>query len=309
MTKTFASTSEQFQSEGQSFVFSGAPERLDRFLTRVLAPLSRTRVQRLIDEGAVTVNGHKEPARRLLEKGDRVIVQIPTFSALPPAAVESVPILFEDADLIVVDKPAGLVVHPAGPHREDTLIQRLWPKLSAGWAETGQRPATDRPGVVHRLDKGTSGVMVIAKNPAAAENLSRQFADRTVKKTYWALVQGTLTAPGRIRSLVGRSRHTPQKMSTESGRPSETEYSVLKNFPKTTPPATLLEVRPRTGRTHQIRVQLAALGHPLVGDTLYGGIPGARPLLHAHRIEFRHPRTGKKLSIKAKTPNDIGRYR
>ena len=298
----------KFLSDEKKFLFTGDSDRLDRFLTQSLSPLSRTRVQRLIDEGAVTVNGRKEPARRLLEKGDRVVVQIPTFSALPPAAVESVPILFEDADLIVVDKPAGVVVHPAGPHRTDTLIQRLWPKLSAGWAETGQHPATDRPGVVHRLDKGTSGVMVIAKNPAAAENLSRQFADRTVKKTYWALVQGTLTAPGRIRSLVGRSRHTPQKMSTESGRPSETEYTVLKNFPTHTPPTTLLEVRPRTGRTHQIRVQLAALGHPLVGDTLYGGIPGARPMLHAHQIDFHHPKTGMQISFKAKTPGDIVRF-
>lgn len=290
--------------EEKTFVFAGVSERLDRFLTGSLAPLSRTRVQRLIDEGAVTVNGRKEPARRLLEKGDRVVVQIPTFSALPPAAVESVPILYEDADLIVVDKPAGLVVHPAGPHRTDTLIQRLWPKLSAGWADSGQRPATDRPGVVHRLDKGTSGVMVIAKTPAAAENISRQFSDRTVKKTYWALVEGTITAPGRIRSLVGRSRHAPQKMSTETGRPSETEYSVLKNFP-TLPPRTLLEVRPRTGRTHQIRVQLAALGHPLVGDTLYGGTPGPRPLLHAHKLEFRHPRSKKNLCYVSPPPIDI----
>lgn len=295
-------------NEEKSFVFSGYPERLDRFLTRVLVPLSRTRVQRLIDDGAVSVNGRREPARRILSSGERVDVQIPTFSALPPAAVESVPILYEDADLIVVDKPAGLVVHPAGPHREDTLIQRLWPKLAAGWAETGPRPTTDRPGVVHRLDKGTSGVMVIAKTPAAAENLSRQFADRTVKKTYWALVQGTITSPGRIRSLVGRSRQAPQKMSTESGRPSETDYTVIKNFPAHTPPTTLLEVRPRTGRTHQIRVQLAALGHPLVGDTLYGGTPGPRPLLHAHRIEFRHPRTKIKISYESTTPDDFSLY-
>jgi 23S rRNA pseudouridine1911/1915/1917 synthase len=292
-------------SEEKGFVFSGPEERLDLFLTRCLSPLSRTRVQRLIEESAVTVNGRAEPARRRLEKGDRILVQIPSFSVLPPAAVESVPILYEDEDLIVVDKPAGVVVHPAGPHREDTLIQRLWPKLSAGWADSGQRPATDRPGVVHRLDKGTSGVMVIAKTPTAADNLSRQFSGRTVKKTYWALVQGTLTAPGRIRSLVGRSRHAPQKMSTDSGRPSETEYTVLKNFPKSTPPTTLLEVRPRTGRTHQIRVQLAALGHPLMGDTLYGGTPGPRPLLHAHQIVFQHPRTGKTLTFKARSPEDI----
>ena len=290
-------------SEEKTFTFSCEAERLDRFLTRSLVPLSRTRVQRLIDEGAVTVNGRIEPARKILAPGEQVVVQIPTFSALPPAAAESVPILFEDADVIVVDKPAGLVVHPAGPHRMDTLIQRLWPKLSAGWAETGQRPATDRPGVVHRLDKGTSGVMVIAKTPAAAENLSRQFADRTVQKTYVAVVMGIVKSSGRVRSMVGRSRHTPQRMSTEAGRWSETDYSVLETFPNALPhPVTLLEVHPHTGRTHQIRVQLAALGHPLLGDKLYGGPPGPRPLLHAHRLEFRHPRTGKTMSIQTPPP-------
>lgn len=296
-------------SEEKTFTFAGEAERLDRYLTRSLSALSRTRVQRLIDEGAVTVNGRKEPARRILEMGDLVLVQIPTFSALPPAALESVPILYEDTELIVVDKPAGLVVHPAGPHRTDTLIQRLWPKLSAGWAETGQRPATDRPGVVHRLDMGTSGVMVIAKTPAAAENLSRQFADRTVKKTYIAVVQGILKAPGRVRSLVGRSRHAPQRMTTDTGRWSETEYQILKTFPHARPiPLSLLEVHPLTGRTHQIRVQLAALGHPLLGDKLYGGAPGPRPLLHAHQLQFRHPRTGKTETFKTPPPKDFSSF-
>lgn len=294
-------------TEEKSFTFTGPAERLDRFLTRSLAPLSRTRVQRLIEEGAVTVNRRPEPSRRLLSAGEQVVVHIPTFSSLPPAATESVPILYEDEDLIVVDKPAGWVVHPAGPHRTDTLIQRLWPKLANGWAESGPRPTTDRPGVVHRLDKGTSGVMIIAKNPSAAENLSRQFADRKVQKTYWALVQGTLTSSGRIRSKVGRSRHTPQKMSTENGRPSETEYTVLKNYTHPSP-ATLLEVRPRTGRTHQIRVQLAALGHPLIGDKLYGGLPGPRPFLHAQQLQFMHPRTRKILIFKTPPPTDFALF-
>jgi 23S rRNA pseudouridine1911/1915/1917 synthase len=290
-------------SEEKSFVFSGEPERLDRFLTRSLAPLSRTRVQRLIDEKAVTVNGQNTPSRRLLERGDKVEVHLPSFTALPPATAENVPILYEDDDLIVVDKPAGLVVHPAGPHRTDTLIQRLWPKLAAGWADSGQKPTTDRPGVVHRLDRGTSGVMVIAKTPAAAENISRQFADRKVKKTYFAVVVGIVTAPGRIRSMVGRSRQAPQRMSTETGRWSETEYSVIETFPGALPhPVTLLEVHPRTGRTHQIRVQLAALGHPLVGDKLYGGPPGPHPLLHALKLEFRHPRSKKTMSMKTPPP-------
>jgi 23S rRNA pseudouridine1911/1915/1917 synthase len=290
-------------SEEKSFIFSGEPERLDRFLTRSLAPLSRTRVQRLIEEKAVTVNGQTTPSRRILERGDKVEVHLPTFTALPPAEAENVPILYEDDDLIVVDKPAGLVVHPAGPHRTDTLIQRLWPKLAAGWADSGQRPTTDRPGVVHRLDRGTSGVMVIAKTPAAAENISRQFADRTVSKTYFAVVMGIVKSPGRVRSMVGRSRHAPQKMSTDTGRWAETEYSVIETFPDALPhPVTLLEVHPRTGRTHQIRVQLATLGHPLLGDKLYGGPPGPRPFLHAHKLEFRHPRSGKTISIQTPPP-------
>jgi 23S rRNA pseudouridine1911/1915/1917 synthase len=296
-------------SEEKYFVFSGEPERLDRFLTRSLAPLSRTRVQHLIDEKAVTVNGQTAPSRRILEKGEQVQVRLPTFTALPPAETESVPILYEDADIIVVDKPAGLVVHPAGPHRTDTVIQRLWPKLSAGWADGGQRPATDRPGVVHRLDRGTSGVMVIAKTPAAAENLSRQFAERTVKKTYFAVVMGTVKSAGRIQSMVGRSRNTPQRMSTDTGRWSETEYSVLKSFPHHRPhPVTLLEVHPRTGRTHQIRVQLSALGHPLLGDKLYGGPPGPRPFLHAFKIEFRHPENSKTMIMKSNPPKDFLRF-
>jgi 23S rRNA pseudouridine1911/1915/1917 synthase len=299
-------------SEEKTFVFSGKEERLDRFLTRSLGTLSRTRVQRLIDEGAVTVNAVNAPARRVLAEGDRVRVHVPTFSSLPAAAANTVPILYEDDDIIVVDKPAGLVVHPAGPHRTDTLIQRLWPKLAAGWAATGQRPATDRPGVVHRLDKGTSGVMVIAKNPAAAENLSRQFADRTVKKTYLALVQGIVSGPGRVKSMVGRSRSSPSKMSTETGRWSETEYAVLKTFPDHAPPATLLEVRPLTGRTHQIRVQMAALGHPLIGDTLYGGPNGIdhgdRPLLHALSIVFFHPTKKKRSVFFSSIPQDVAGF-
>jgi len=257
--------------------------------------MSRSRVQRLIEDGCVTVNGERFPNRHILTPGDVVTVDRPAFSSLPPADADSVPILFEDDDIIVVDKPAGLVVHPAGPHRTDTLIQRLWPKLAGAWAPDG-RPVTDRPGVVHRLDRGTSGVMVIAKNPAAAENLSRQFADRVVKKTYYALVEGLMDTPsGKVRSVVGRSREQPHRMSTTSpGRWSETEWTVIKTFPKTgLSGQTLLEVNPRTGRTHQIRVQLSALGHPIVGDKVYGGTPGPRPLLHAHRLEFLHPRTQK----------------
>ena len=287
----------------RSFLASGPPERLDRFLARLLPDWSRTRLQALIKDGAVRVNEKTEPARRRLDPGDRVTIDLTALSQLPAAAAADVASLFADDKLCVVDKPAGLVVHPAGPHRTDTLIQRLWPKLAPGW-DSGPS-SNDRPGVVHRLDRGTSGVMVIAKNRAAAEHLSRQFADRTVTKVYWAVVDGVPASPtGRVRSMIGRSRADPHRMTTAvPGRWAETEYRVLATRTDDSGHArSLLEVRPKTGRTHQIRVQLSALGHPLIGDPLYGGPDGPRPLLHAHRLEFRHPRTGKPLAFASPAP-------
>lgn len=286
----------------RAFVFSGPPERLDRFLTRSLPGWSRTRLQALIKKGLATVEGRPEPGRRLLAPGERIAIALPEFSALPASAARSVPILHEDRDLIVVNKPAGWVVHPAGPHQTDTLVQRLWPKLAAGW---GADAAQNRPGVVHRLDRGTTGAIVVAKTPAAAERLARQFADRRVEKIYWAVVAGVPTdKSGRIRSMVGRSRQEPHRMTTTvPGRWAETDFKVLKTFPKKN--RAVLEVRPKTGRTHQIRVQLAALGFPLAGDTLYGGPAGTRPLLHAHQLAFDHPTTGKRLIFKAPPPPDM----
>jgi len=210
----------------------------------------------------------------------------------------------------VVDKPADIVVHPAGPHRQGTLVQRLWPKLAPAWDKTvrAQGGAFDRPGVVHRLDKGTSGVMVLAKTPHAAENLSRQFAERTVKKTYWALVRGIpRTDSGRIQSVVGRSRRHPGRMTVkEEGRWSETDFKVLERYPSSQ--TALLELHPLTGRTHQIRVQLAALGHPVVGDALYGDTAAsqeARPLLHARSLEFTHPARKRRMTFQAEPPKDF----
>jgi 23S rRNA pseudouridine1911/1915/1917 synthase len=294
-----------------SFVFRGVPERLDRFLTGVLSPLSRTQIQRLIKEGRVDVGGHPAPARHLLSPGEKITVRLPDFSSLPAAAADTIPILYEDDDLIVVNKPVGVVVHPAGPHREDTVIQRLWPRLVSSWGKNLKLGDT-RPGVVHRLDRGTSGLLLIAKNPTAAEALSRQFAERTVQKIYWAVVEGQPTADtGKVSSPVGRSRSAPHRMSTEvPGRWSETEFRVLKRFPLPAPRgAAFLEVRPKTGRTHQIRVQLAALGHPIVGDATYGSGEGAtRPLLHARELRFRHPRTGAALHFQAPVPGDFTKF-
>lgn len=294
-----------------SIVYRGATDRLDRYLAGVLAPLSRTQIQRLIKEGRVTVNGRAVPARHPLAPGEKIEIRLPDFSALPPAAADSLPILYEDGDLIAVNKPVGLVVHPAGPHREDTVVQRLWPRLVSAWGKN-LKPGDTRPGVVHRLDRGTSGILLIAKHPQAAEALSRQFADRSVRKVYWAVVEGQPTADrGHVASPVGRSRSAPHRMSTEvPGRWSETEFEVMRRFPP--PPdrgAAFLEVRPKTGRTHQIRVQLAALGHPILGDKTYGATGGAdRPLLHARELTFHHPRTGKPLHLQAPAPGDFAPY-
>jgi 23S rRNA pseudouridine1911/1915/1917 synthase len=270
----------------------------------------------LIRDGAVTVNQTPAAARTRLMPGHEVEVAIPEFSALPATASESVPILHEDEDLLVINKPAGVVVHPAGPHQTDTLIQRLWPKLAPHWSSSLSRvsPSVARPGVVHRLDKGTSGVMVIAKTPAAADDLSRQFAGREVRKVYWALAWGhPSTHKGRIRSTVGRSRRQPHRMSVEDpGRWSETEFLVLDRFPaqQGEKGAALLEVHPLTGRTHQIRVQLASLGHPLVGDTVYGNKDDGsaeRPLLHALSLQVKHPSTRRVLRWTAPLPEDFQR--
>ncbi|MGQ0643978.1 MAG: RluA family pseudouridine synthase [Elusimicrobiota bacterium] len=300
--------------ETKDYLFRGVPERVDRFLARKLAGFSRTRIQRFIKEGRVAVNGSASPSGRLLSPGDKVRATLPDFTGLPSSSAEDVPVLYEDEALLVVDKPAGLVVHPAGPHREGTLIQKLWPKLAEGWAgslKAGSAGGADRPGVVHRLDRGTSGVMVIAKTPEAAENLSRQFAEREVEKIYWALAQGVPRADqGSVRSMVGRSRRRPGRMSVESqGRWSEMDFKVLARFDA--PPAAFLEVRPRTGRTHQIRVQLAALGHAIVGDGAYGpaaaedAFGAARPLLHAAFLRLRHPATGRALEWNAPLPEDF----
>jgi 23S rRNA pseudouridine1911/1915/1917 synthase len=304
-------------AEGRKFSFDGPPERLDKYLAKKLVPASRTQVQRWIEEGHVTVNNLKAPSSLKLASGDAVSIVIPPFSSLPAAAADSIPVLFEDDDIVVVNKPAGIPVHPAGPHQKDTLIQRLWPKLAAGWESVQKkaaRAAAIRPGVVHRLDKGTSGVMVIAKNPVACEKLSKQFAKRTIKKVYRALARGVpQNKTMHITSSVGRSRRSPHKMSTAvPGRLSETDVQVLQNFPHKIWPSTYLEVNPLTGRTHQIRVQLAAMGHPLWGDGLYdlsrekkSPFEPTRPLLHALKLSFVHPVTGKTMSFEAPLPPDF----
>ncbi len=280
-------------------------ERLDRFVARSLPELTRARARRLIDEGFVTVDD-RLPAKAgaALASGQRVRVTVP-----PPEPVtlepEAIPlrIVYEDGDLLVVDKPPGMAVHPAPGHSSGTLVHAVLahcPGLSTVGGE-------GRPGIVHRLDKDTSGLIIVAKNDAAHLSLARQLKERRVEKTYIALVEGRLTQrEGVIDASIGRHPARRKKMAVvEGGREARTRYRVLREIDG----RSLVEVRPETGRTHQIRVHFAAIGHPVVGDPVYGrGRPAGslrRQFLHAQRLAFRHPRTDERLELEAPLPEDL----
>lgn len=285
--------------------------RLDRYLADQVPDLSRSAAQRLIGEGQVTVNG--EPARPSYKPrpGEVIVVLLPTEES-PELAPEAIPlnIVYEDQVLLVIDKPAGLVVHPAPGHPRGTLVNALLaycPEIAA----SGDK----RPGIVHRLDRDTSGLILVAKNEKIRRALQRQFKDRQVHKAYLALLIGHLQpAWGRIEAPLGRDPHHRQRMTVlPGGREAITEYHVLEQFaPKTGLAAgdyTLVEAEPLTGRTHQIRVHFASIGHPVVGDTVYGWrkrhLPVPRQFLHAGRLEFKHPRTGVHLVLEAPLPQDL----
>lgn len=281
-------------------------ERLDRYVARHLPQLSRAAVQRLIGAQAVLVN--RAPARPSyrVEAGDLVQVALPA-----PGAVEPEPeaialnLLYEDAALAVLDKPAGLVVHPAHGHVRGTLLNALlarYPELQAWPAEEGW------PGLVHRLDRDTSGVLVVARTRQARDALRAQFKARQVGKVYLALVLGRPRLErARIEAPIGRDERDRKRMAvvTEGGREAVTEYRVREYLGD----YTLLEVRPQTGRTHQIRVHLAAVGHPVAGDRVYGlarqRLGLGRAFLHAAEITFRHPLSGQEVTFSAPLPCDL----
>ncbi len=290
--------------------------RLDQFLA-THTEFSRARLARWLKAGQVLVNDRSQPASYRVRVGDRLSLTVPPPepSGLTPEALP-LDILFEDQDLILVNKPPGLVVHPAPGHRGGTLLNALLhhcPNL----AQVGD---LSRPGLVHRLDKDTSGILVAAKNASAHATLVRQFHDRQVDKTYVALVWGRFAkSQGEIDQEVGRHPSQRQKMSVHPrrGKPAVTSWRVLAAYPG---PVTLLELSPKTGRTHQLRVHLAALGHPIVGDATYGGsaarlrgiphLKGLRPLvtrqlLHARSLQFSHPRSGAPISGEAPLPEDF----
>lgn len=277
--------------------------RVDKYVSEHCPDLSRTRAQKLINDGYVRINGDIARAGYKLDTGDTITVEIPPAEPvlLQP---EEIPltIIYEDNELLVVDKPAGLTVHPAPGHSSHTLVNALLSHLSE-LSDSGE----ERPGIVHRLDKDTSGVMVVAKNVVAQEKLMDQFKARTVVKRYQVLVKGHLTPEeGVIEAPVGRDPRHRQQMAVvpqSRGREATTEYTVIRyigNF-------TLLEVRPVSGRTHQIRVHLKAIGFPVAGDKVYGvkAAPLKRQFVHAAVLGFVLPSTSEYREFTSPLPKDL----
>jgi 23S rRNA pseudouridine1911/1915/1917 synthase len=290
--------------------------RLDRFLVSMLA-LSRSQIQRLIKDGHVHVAGKTAKSNQAVKPGQDIAIEVPELiDAAPQPEALPLPILFQDRDLIVVDKPAGMVVHPAAGHDSGTLVNALLHHVDDLSGIGGEK----RPGIVHRLDKGTSGLMVVAKHDKAHEELARQFAAREVEKEYIALTWGEVMAGRRIDAPIGRDPNDRKKMSSaESNRMRRTRAAVTRivkaeHFGRV---LTLAHVAIHTGRTHQIRVHLSAIGHPIVGDALYGGVhrrvPGDiravthldRPFLHAARLVFHHPEDGRRMEFTSALPADL----
>ena len=284
------------------FVADEPGVRLDRYLCRKLAELSRTRIQRLIADGYITVNGQVAKAGLKLNVGDRLKVALPPPppSPLTPEAIP-LDIIYEDDDLLVVDKPAGLTVHPAPGHRAHTLVNAILSRIPHLAALSDSL----RPGIVHRLDRDTSGVMVVAKSSLAQTKLAEQFKARSVAKTYLVLVKGKLTPEnGIIEAPIGRDPRDRKRMAVVAkGREARTEYRVVKYIGD----YTLLEVKPETGRTHQIRVHFSAIGYPVVGDKVYGVKSPflSRQFLHASRLGFKLPASGKYMEFKSELPADL----
>lgn len=283
-------------------------KRLDVFLTEAQGDVSRNFVQKLIEDGQVRVNQQTVKANYKVKHGDLVEMNIPEPAPLELTA-EDIPldIHYEDEHMIVIDKPAGLVVHPAPGHPGGTLVNALLFHCKDLTGIGG----VERPGIVHRLDKDTSGLIVVAKSDHSLVSLQRQFQERTIKKVYLALTQGRLDPPrGTVRSPIGRHPKDRKKMATgEEGREAETVFEVIRHFEG----YDLVKLFPKTGRTHQIRVHLASLGHPVLSDPLYGGrsrrkTPALeRQALHAHQLTLAHPVSRKSMEFNSPLPPDMAR--
>jgi 23S rRNA pseudouridine1911/1915/1917 synthase len=279
-------------------------ERVDKYVAGELPALSRSQVQNLIALGLVTVNGNEIKPSQRVGPGDVIGVIVPDS---PDAQLmpERIPlrVVYEDDELAVLDKPPGLVVHPAPGHESGTLVNALlarYPDLPMD--EDG------RPGIVHRLDKDTSGLILVARSEEVRRNLQSQFKSGEVLKVYLSLVEGKVEPKkGIIDAAIGRDTKNRKRMAVvrRGGRPAVTEYRVLEQLEG----CSLLELRPRTGRTHQVRVHLAFMGHPVVGDSVYGRrkqrLGLRRQFLHAHRLGFRHPSSGERMELVSELPADL----
>jgi 23S rRNA pseudouridine1911/1915/1917 synthase len=318
-----------------------AGQRLDQFLAAQLDGVSRSRVQLLMTQGDVLVDGEREKASLKLRGGERIVLTGEPHPAPLKATAEDIPldVVFEDADLAVVNKPAGMMVHAGAGQSDDarsqgTLVNALLYRFKALSSTGGEL----RPGIVHRLDKDTSGLIVVAKNDRAHAALGEMFSSRRIKKTYIALVQGALEREkgtinaGVSRDPVRRTRMTVQP--NENARSAVSHYEVVRRLATRFGKFTLVRVRIETGRTHQIRVHMASIGHPVVGDTLYGGaghltdqvaaqaaqsraarrkaepeiLRLRRNFLHSARLEFAHPLTGKPLQLEAPLPAELEKF-
>ena len=300
-----------------------AGERLDKVLAAAFADLSRSRLRALLEQGHVGTDGRTitDPSHRV-KPGQRYQVTVPPPEpATPEAQALPLAVVYEDEDVLVIDKPAGMVVHPAPGNPDLTLVNALLAHCEGSLSGIG---GVCRPGIVHRLDKDTSGLLVVAKSDRAHAGLSGQFESRTIRRTYAALVWGLpKPAQGTVSGAIGRSRADRKKMAvvTTGGKAAVTHYRLLRAFGLA---AALVECRLETGRTHQIRVHLASIGHPVIGDPVYGGgltparakrLPEAlkplfaafrRQALHARRLEFLHPADGRPLAFEAELPEDMG---
>ncbi len=307
----------RYQQETEVIVTAGEnPKRLDLFLAGREPALSRAAVQRLIDEGKIRVNAEVVKASYRIRPGDRITLLVPRAEPLD-IRPEAIPleVLFEDTSVLVLNKPAGLVVHPAPGHWSGTLVNALLHHFTTPEGSLSTIGGKERPGLVHRLDKETSGVMVVAKSDSAHRALAAQFKHHTITRVYEALVWGRIKkSAGLIELAIGRDMKERKKFSarTARGRASATQYRVRERFRLE---ATLVEVTPRTGRTHQIRVHLAAIGHPILGDPTYGGrrvrelagLVVPRVMLHARTLGFAHPETDQYAEFSAPRPDDMDR--
>ena len=286
--------------------------RLDSFLAALLPDQSRSNIQRLIKDGHVTGGPAALRPSTAVRTGQTYTIDIPAPApSIPEPEALPLRIIYQDQHIVVLDKPAGMVVHPAAGHASGTLVNALLHHVKDLSGIGGEA----RPGIVHRLDRGTSGVMVVAKTDRAHQELSRQFSDREVEKEYIALVWGVVQAGRRIDAAIGRDPADRQKMSTRArrARHAVTRVTFAHHFKG----VSLLKVAIATGRTHQIRVHLSAIGHPIVGDATYGGVHRRtaanlravqrleRPFLHSARLVFSHPADGRRVEFDSPLPPDL----